>query len=84
MIYIDAPIWKTSPKGRKTYAHMVGTTKSELDAFAVSIGVKSHFWHAHKTMPHYDITSEQCIIAISHGAVQVSSREIVQLAKDMI
>lgn len=83
MIYVDAAIWKKSANGRKSYAHLVGTTKAELDAFAVLIGVKLHFWHAHVTMPHYDINEDQRTLALANGALAVSSREIVKFAKGM-
>ena len=81
MIYVDAAEWKKSPNGRKSYAHMVADSLEELHAFAPTIGVKPHFFHRSKTAPHYDITSDQHTIAIEHGAVLVSSREVLAKGK---
>lgn len=81
MIYVDAAEWKKSPKGRKSYAHMVADSMEELHAFAERIGVKKHFFHRSKTAPHYDITSEQHAVALSHGAKLVDSREVLAKGK---
>ena len=80
LIYVDAPIFKKSPTGRKSYAHMVGTTLEEVHAFAERIGVKKHFWHKHDRLSHYDITAEQHAIAILSGAQLVSSRDLVAIS----
>ena len=79
-VYVDSPIYKKSPTGRKTYAHMVADTIEELRAFATAIGVKPHFWHSHDRLSHYDINSEQHVIAMAQGAVLVSSRELISKA----
>ena len=81
MIYVDAAEWKKSPKGRKSYAHMVADSLEELHAFAEEIGVKKHFFHNSKAAPHYDITSDQHPIAIAHGAFLVSSKEVLLKGK---
>jgi len=80
MIYVDSPIYKKSPNGRKTYAHMVADTIEELREFATKIDVKPHFWHANDRLSHFDINSEQHVIAMAHGAVLVSSRELISKA----
>lgn len=76
MIYVDSPTWMRV-NGRKSYAHMVADSKQELHQFAALIGVKRHFYDGGKR-PHYDITSEQHVVAIANGAVEVKSKEIVQ------
>lgn len=81
MIYVDAAEWKKSPTGRKSYAHMVADSMEELHAFAERIGVKKHFFHRSKTAPHYDITSEQHVVAIANGATLVDSREVLAKGK---
>jgi Protein of unknown function (DUF4031) len=78
VIYVDEAIWKRSPTGRKTYAHLVAPTREELDEFASTIGVKPHFFHNTKKFPHYDITAEQREVAIARGAVPIDTREIVR------
>jgi len=81
MIYVDAAVWKKSPTGRKSYAHMVADSIEELHLFAEQIGVKKHFFHRSKTAPHYDITSEQHPLALANGALLVSSREVLAKGK---
>lgn len=81
MIYVDAADWKKSPNGRKSYAHMVADSLEELHEFSTLIGVKRHFFHNSKAAPHYDITSEQHVIAIENGALLVSSREVLTKGK---
>ena len=81
MIYVDAATWKKSENGRKSYAHMVADSLEELHAFATQITVKKHFFHRSKTAPHYDINSDQQIVAIAQGAKLVDSREILAKGK---
>jgi len=83
MIYVDSAIYKKSPNGRKTYAHMVATTVEELCEFAKHIGVKKHFWHSQGKLSHFDITSDQCEVALNNGAMLVDSRQLVSFAKLM-
>lgn len=80
VIYIDSPIFKKSQTGRKSYAHMVASSLSELHDFAPSIDVKPHFFHKHKRLSHYDITSDQHVIALQKGAKLVSTRELIAIS----
>lgn len=82
MIYVDPAVFK-KPNGRKFYAHLVGDTVAELHAFAASIGVKPHFFHKSASYLHYDITAEQRETAIAAGAIPVSSKELLAVAKGM-
>lgn len=82
MIYVDPVIFR-KPNGRKSYGHMVGSTVEELKAFAEKIGVKRHFWHSQGALSHFDITSDQRQLALVNGAVEVSSKELVSLARGM-
>lgn len=84
MIYVDAAEWKKSENGRKSYAHMVADSLEELHMFAVQIGVKKHFFHKAKAGWHYDINSDQHIIAVAQGAKLVSSKELLAKAKGLI
>ncbi len=83
MIYVDAPEWKKSPNGRKSYAHMVADSLNELHDFAKKIGVKPHFFHRARSGWHYDITSDQHAVAMRNGAVQVASRALLPIAKKL-
>ena len=84
MIYVDAATWKKSRTGRKSYAHMVADSLDELHEFAIKIGVKKHFFHRSKVAPHYDITSEQHVVAMANGAELVDSRVVLQKAKHLL
>lgn len=86
MIYVDHAIWKKSPNGRKTYAHMVADSIEELKEFAAKIGVKPHFWHKSGRggcLSHFDITSDQHAVAIEHGAVLMDSKQLLSKARIM-
>lgn len=80
MVYVDTPVFQ-KPNGRKKYAHLTADSLEELHKFAESIGVKRHFFHRPSRHPHYDITEDQVTIAIAHGAKQILSKELVQIAK---
>lgn len=80
--YVDPAVFK-KPNGRKSYAHMVADSLSELHAFAASIGVKPHFFHKSASYLHYDITDEQRTKAVAAGAKPVTSRELLAIAKEM-
>jgi hypothetical protein len=79
--YVDPAIFKKSENGRKSYCHMVADTIAELHMFAAMIGIKPHFFHRHKTMPHYDLTAEQRQVALNFGATPIDSRALVVIAK---
>lgn len=82
MVFIDNPIFQ-KPNGRKKYAHLTANTLDELHKFAATIGVKRHFFHAASRHLHYDITEAQVSTALAHGAKQISSKELVQIAKQL-
>jgi hypothetical protein len=79
--YVDPAVFKKSATGRKSYCHMVADTLAELHSFASMIGIKPHFYHRHRTMPHYDLTAEQRMVAIQFGAQLITSRELCVIAK---
>lgn len=83
-IFIDLPIWKKSENGRKSYSHMMSNVSLEdLHRFAAENGVKKHFFHNTRACPHYDITEEQIPQVKSAGAIQISSKEMVLIARKM-
>jgi Protein of unknown function (DUF4031) len=51
----------------------------ELHAFAERIGLRRE-WFQRKSIPHYDLTGDAYRLALEHGAILVSSREIVRRA----
>lgn len=83
-IYIDLPIWKKSENGCKSYSHMMSDVSLEdLHRFAAETGIKKHFFHNTRSCPHYDITEEQIKQVKDAGAIQISSKEMVLIARKM-
>ena len=83
-VYVDSPVWKKSPTGKKTYAHLTADTLEELHAFATSISVKPHFFHKARSGWHYDITAEQHPAALQAGAQLVDTRFLLEKAKNLL
>jgi len=82
MVYVDYPIWKY---GRMKMCHMVADTLSELHDMANIIGVdKKHFQGKDPKRPHYDICKSKREIAIKNGAIEVSSKELVMILKNIV
>lgn len=53
-----------------------------LHAFAARIGLKRRWFQNRGSYPHYDLTSEgKRILAIDHGAMRVSGRELVTILR---
>jgi len=74
MIYID-----TIKKYKCIYrCHMIAVDQ-DLRSFARRIG--AHYYHANP-FPHYDLTEEQRKNAIAHGAVEVTTRELVRIYRE--
>lgn len=73
MIYIDPPTW---PGHGRLWSHLISDADfSELHDFAASIGLPRRAFER----DHYDVIAERYAAAVSAGAIQVSSREIVRL-----
>ncbi len=81
-VYVDPANFK-KVGGRKAYAHMVADSLEELHLFAARISVKPHFFHKSASYLHYDITAEQRLAAISSGAIEVTSKQLLIKAKEM-
>ena len=62
--------------------HLVADSLDELHSFAISIGLKRHFFEgARKGHPHYDLTNKLILEkALSAGALVVNSREILKIS----
>jgi hypothetical protein len=80
-IYVDDAgiVWR----GKRRY-HLTADSKEELHAFAARIGVKRCWYHRGRTHPHYDLTGEQRGRAVSEGACEVGSRELLTRAKQLV
>lgn len=79
-VYVDNAniLWK----GKKRF-HMTADTLKELHEFAESIKISVCWFDSNKKHPHYDITEEQKLNAIKYGALLVSSKTIVKIAKNI-
>ncbi len=76
VILIDIP--------KNGYSHMVSNSISYLHEFASKLGVKK-CWYENKrgkNQPHYDIKKDMFEKAKEHGAIVVSSKEIVLFLKN--
>ncbi len=63
--------------------HLVSDASlEELHRFAESLGLRRE-WFQEKSIPHYDLTGQLYDLALKHGAILVSSREIVRRAVRM-
>lgn len=86
-VYVDNANIKATVKHKgknltSVWCHLTADTTEELDAFAVSIGLKTQWRQATGTWKeHYDLTSTRKVKAIKAGAIEVTWREHVQLLK---
>jgi hypothetical protein len=84
-IYFDKAKWtKPSTLNPKTkYSHMISDNSiDDLHKFALSIGVKRHFFHGTARIPHYDISGDQIERAKAAGAIEIRSQELVKRARN--
>lgn len=71
-ILIDTAIW---PWRDWLWCHMVSDTSiDELKAFASELGIPERGFQG----DHFDVPEHMRSVAISHGAIEVSSREILK------
>jgi hypothetical protein len=85
MIFID-PLQRTLPCqetgwGYKNYCHLFAESVDELHRFAVdTLGLKREYFQDLKGFPHYDLTKTKRGLALRNGAVEISSRDLVERA----
>lgn len=78
--YIDPPAF-VKPSGKKRYCHLTADSLPELHAFAAAMGLGKHFFHTGARHIHYDVPEDKRPAALQAGAVEVTSREMVRLAR---
>ncbi len=83
-VYVDELFSTRSLKNAKWQynqsCHMKADTEEELHALAAKIGLR-RAWCQHPDNPvkrHYDLTASKRALAIQHGAVSLTWREMVQ------
>jgi len=66
-----------SPFGRMLMCHMLADSAEELHAMADTIGVQRKWFQA----DHYDVCKSKRALAVRAGAVEVTSREIIEVRR---
>jgi hypothetical protein len=81
-VYVDQAKYKY---GRMIMCHMVATSEDELHAMVDLLGIdRRHFQCPPKVRnPHYDICKSKRDLALSLGAQEVSTRELIAISKAM-
>lgn len=79
----DIRHYNTGPRGYPYWCHMAtddltGDGLEELHAMAQVMGLRRQWFQEHPRHPHYDLPPDKRALAISLGAVAVSSRELVR------
>ena len=68
------------PYGRMKMCHMIADTEEELHEMADKIGMQ-RAWFQAGSRPHYDISKSRRILAIEHGAIEITIKELVARMK---
>jgi hypothetical protein len=88
MIYVDELIaWPQQAKpgaqhvfgnGRLSCHMATDGDLEELHVFAERIGLQRAWFQEHRLVDHYDLTEERRATAVQAGAIETSSRELVE------
>ena len=77
MVYLDQA---RNRFGRMIMCHMAADSLPELHAMAIRLGVRR--WFQNKPgAPHYDINKANRSLAIRYGAIEVTSRPLLNAAR---
>lgn len=78
-VFVDSPLYHL---GRMHMCHMLADTTEELLAMADVIGVdRRHLQNAGMPTEHFDVCKSKRTIAVGHGALEVSGREIARIIR---
>jgi len=80
-VYVDHFPNRKSKKARWHFcSHMVADTEEELDVMAVKIGINTRHKQTSRItgIIHYDLTEGKRRIAIEHGSIPISTRDIIK------
>lgn len=61
--------------------HLYADTLGELHEFAVAIGLKRAWFQNKEKLPHYDLNAARREAAVRAGAVEHTSREMVEFMR---
>ncbi len=76
-VFIDAYRF---PFRNMKMSHMTADSREELHAFAERLGLRRECFQDGRH-PHYDISESKRLQAVINGAVQISSGELIEIAK---
>ena len=76
-VYVDTA---RNPYGRMFLSHMMADTLDELHTMADHLELKRS-WFQPQSRPHYDICQAKKQIAIRLGAIEVSTKELVNISR---
>lgn len=79
-VYVDNV--RIAWRGRQ-WCHLVADSLHELHWFAKSLGLKRAWFQAHASLPHYDVTVEVRVVALSRGAVEADRRTLVSRGRQL-
>lgn len=68
------------PYKRMKMCHMIADTPEELHEMARAIGM-SRAWFQDKDIPHYDVSMSKRAMAVARGAIEVTPRELIEIAR---
>lgn len=76
-VYVGTMEW---PYRRMIMFHLVADSVEELHEMVDKIGVNRKWFQNEKAdgLPHYDICKSKKVLAIKHGAIEMSDREILK------
>ncbi len=77
-VYVDNA--RIEWRGRR-WCHLVADSLEELHLFARAIGLKKGWFQSDASLPHYDVTVEKRIIALSRGASAADRRMLVSAGR---
>lgn len=80
-VYVD-PLRVHDPRracGQPTCHLATDGALDELHAFARRIGVPGIAFHGDARFPHYDLREAHRALAVTHGAIEVSSKDLVRI-----
>ena len=67
--------------GRMIMCHMMADSLEELHQMADKIGINRKWFQNKPRFPHYDIAKSKRVLAVQHGAIEVTSQQLVSIMK---
>lgn len=79
-VYVDKPV---AQFGRMVMCHMLADSLDELHEMADKIDLPRKYFQKDVKTPHYDLCKSKRKLAVLHGAIEVSRRELGQIIRSM-